>query len=38
MRSVRAVFFDLDATLVDYDRAAWTATVRRVCAALVPGA
>ncbi|WP_433174992.1 HAD family hydrolase [Actinoallomurus sp. CA-150999] len=34
MRSVRAVFFDLDDTLVDYDRAAWTATVRRVCAAL----
>ncbi|GAA4636894.1 hypothetical protein GCM10023196_088480 [Actinoallomurus vinaceus] len=26
MRSVRAVLFDLDATLVDYDRAAWAAT------------
>lgn len=34
MRPIRAVFFDLDATLIDYDRTAWHATVRRVCAAL----
>ncbi|MEV5750228.1 HAD family hydrolase [Actinoallomurus sp. NPDC052308] len=38
MRPIRAVFFDLDATLVDYDRAAWHATVRRVCAALTADA
>ncbi|MCO5994242.1 HAD family hydrolase [Actinoallomurus rhizosphaericola] len=38
MGSIRAVFFDLDATLIDYDRAAWHATVRRVCAALTADA
>lgn len=34
MKPIRAVFFDLDATLVDYDATAWAETVRRVCAAL----
>jgi putative hydrolase of the HAD superfamily len=38
MKPVRAVFFDLDATLLDYDAAAWAQTVHRVCAALAQAA
>jgi putative hydrolase of the HAD superfamily len=31
---VQAIFLDLDATLLNYDNAAWAATVRAVCSAL----
>jgi putative hydrolase of the HAD superfamily len=31
---VRAIFLDLDATLLDYPEAAWAATVRAVCSVL----
>lgn len=34
MTPVRAVFFDLDNTLLDYDETAYAETVRRVCSAL----
>jgi putative hydrolase of the HAD superfamily len=34
MRPVRAIFLDLDGTLLDYDDDAWLSTVRRVCTTL----